>query len=130
MILFPRPRSLGPASGSLWKMLLMDGIMLLFYYWACCEIFTYLRRAGRFPEPTARFYAAEIALALEHLHARGIAYRDLKPENMLLDARGHLKLVDFGFAKLIGKSTYLFLLFSVSFFSLRSVLLFFAALDR
>ena len=64
------------------------------------EVFTYLRRARRFPESTARFYAAEIVLILEFLHEeKGIAYRDLKPENILLDADGHLKLVDFGFAK-------------------------------
>ena len=69
------------------------------------EVFTYLRRARRFPEPTARFYAAEIVLILEFLHeVQGIAYRYLKPENILLDAQGHLKLVDFGFAKKIGKS--------------------------
>jgi protein kinase A len=64
------------------------------------EIFSYLRRAKRFSEPIARFYAAEITLTLEYLHdAQGVVYRDLKPENILLDAEGHIKLVDFGFAK-------------------------------
>ncbi|MCJ1286867.1 serine/threonine protein kinase, AGC [Xylographa opegraphella] len=67
------------------------------------EVFTYLRRARRFNETTARFYAAEIALILEFLHdVEGTAYRDLKPENILIDSEGHLKLVDFGFAKKIG----------------------------
>lgn len=69
------------------------------------EVFTYLRRARRFNEPTSRFYAAEIVLILEFLHnVEGVAYRDLKPENILIDAEGHLKLVDFGFAKKIGGS--------------------------
>jgi len=69
------------------------------------EVFTYLRRATKFDEPTARFYAAEIVLVLEFLHTiQGIAYRDLKPENILLDAEGHLKLVDFGFAKKVDKT--------------------------
>jgi serine/threonine protein kinase len=64
------------------------------------EVFSYLRRARRFNEPTSQFYAAEIVLILEFLHEReGVAYRDLKPENILIDAEGHLKLVDFGFAK-------------------------------
>lgn len=66
------------------------------------EVFSYLRRARRFNEPTSQFYAAEIVLILEFLHEReGVAYRDLKPENILIDAEGHLKLVDFGFAKKI-----------------------------
>jgi protein kinase A len=69
------------------------------------EVFSYLRRARRFNEPTSRFYAAEIVCILEHLHEKeGIAYRDLKPENILIDAEGHLKLVDFGFAKKIDGS--------------------------
>ena len=65
------------------------------------ELFSHLRRLGRFDEPSARFYAAEIVLALEYLHDRQIAFRDLKPENVLLDADGHVKLTDFGFAKVL-----------------------------
>lgn len=69
------------------------------------EVFSYLRRARRFNEPTSQFYAAEIVLILEFLHEReGVAYRDLKPENILIDAEGHLKLVDFGFAKKVENS--------------------------
>ncbi|KAL4872495.1 hypothetical protein BDV12DRAFT_162340 [Aspergillus spectabilis] len=72
------------------------------------EIFSYLRRARRFPESTSKFYAAEITMTIEFLHdAEGVVYRDLKPENILLDADGHIKLVDFGFAKQIGdRETY------------------------
>lgn len=51
------------------------------------EVFSYLRKAKRFDENTARFYAAEIVLILEFLHEHeGVEYRDLKPENLLLDA--------------------------------------------
>jgi len=47
------------------------------------------------------FYVAEITLALEYLHLRSIAYRDLKPENLLIASDGHMKITDFGFAKKI-----------------------------
>jgi serine/threonine protein kinase len=50
-------------------------------------------------EEDARFYLAEIILAIDTLHTMGIIYRDLKPENILLDQEGHIKLIDFGFAK-------------------------------
>ena len=63
------------------------------------ELFYHLVNEQRFPEPRAKFYAVEIALALEHLHAKNIIYRDLKPENLVLDGDGHVCLTDFGLAK-------------------------------
>ncbi|PNW86201.1 hypothetical protein CHLRE_02g076900v5 [Chlamydomonas reinhardtii] len=66
------------------------------------ELFHHLDVEGAFDEPTAMFYAANVLLALEFLHAKGIVYRDLKPENLLLDTQGYIKMADFGFAKYIG----------------------------
>lgn len=63
------------------------------------DMFFHLSRYGSFPELMAKFYAAEIALALIHLHELGVIYRDLKPENIMLDVEGHVKLADFGLAK-------------------------------
>ncbi|KAG6618708.1 AGC protein kinase [Phytophthora cinnamomi] len=63
------------------------------------DLFFHLSRCGCFPEAMAKFYAAEIVLALIHLHEQGIVYRDLKPENIMLDVDGHVKLADFGLAK-------------------------------
>lgn len=85
-----------------------DTLYMLLDYCPGGEVFSYLRRARRFNEPTSQFYAAEIVLILEFLHEQeGVAYRDLKPENILIDAEGHLKLVDFGFAKKIdNRETY------------------------
>ncbi|KAI9894708.1 MAG: camp-dependent protein kinase catalytic subunit [Vezdaea aestivalis] len=60
---------------------------------------TDLGMSQRFPNPVAKFYAAEVTLALDYLHSMHIIYRDLKPENLLLDRHGHLKITDFGFAK-------------------------------
>ncbi|KAJ2888485.1 cAMP-dependent protein kinase catalytic subunit [Coemansia asiatica] len=70
------------------------------------ELFSHLRRAGRFPDDVARFYAAEIVLALDYLHGKKIIWRDTKPENILLDERGHVKLTDFGFAKRVEERTW------------------------
>lgn len=83
-----------------------DFLYLLLDYVPGGELFSYLRKWRRFDEDMARFYAAEIVLVLEYLHERqgGVAYRDLKPENLLLDEEGHVKLVDFGFAKRLGNN--------------------------
>ena len=63
------------------------------------ELFWHLQKEGRFNESRAKFYIAELILALEHLHKYNIVYRDLKPENILLDANGHIALCDFGLSK-------------------------------
>jgi len=72
----------------------------LFYHQSHALLeYLYSRNEKRFPNPVAKFYAAEVTLALDYLHSQGIIYRDLKPENLLLDRHGHLKITDFGFAK-------------------------------
>jgi len=63
------------------------------------ELFTHLRSRGKLSEQTARFYAATVVYSFSTLHAKKIAYRDLKPENLVLDVAGYIKLVDFGLAK-------------------------------
>ncbi|KAK0387585.1 hypothetical protein NLU13_3831 [Sarocladium strictum] len=63
------------------------------------ELFWHLQKEGRFDERRAKFYIAELILAIQHLHQNDIVYRDLKPENILLDANGHIALCDFGLSK-------------------------------
>ncbi|XP_005743495.1 cGMP-dependent protein kinase 1-like isoform X2 [Pundamilia nyererei] len=74
------------------------------------ELWTILRDRGSFEDSTTRFYTGCVVEAFAYLHAKGIIYRDLKPENLILDSRGYAKLVDFGFAKKIGfcKKTWTF----------------------
>ncbi|VDM15645.1 unnamed protein product [Hydatigera taeniaeformis] len=74
------------------------------------EIWTVLRNRGNFDDNITRFIVASVLEAFTYLHTNHIIYRDLKPENLLLDGRGYIKLCDFGFAKKIspGKKTWTF----------------------
>merc|ERR1711985_17388 len=81
-------------------------LYLLLEYVVGGEFFTHLRKAGRFPDETSKFYAAQITAIFEYCHSKNIIYRDLKPENILLAQDGYLKLTDFGFAKIIEYRTY------------------------
>ncbi|KAF1326024.1 Agc protein kinase, partial [Globisporangium splendens] len=76
-----------------------DKLYFVLDYCAGGELFFHLGKVQRFPEPRARFYAAEITLAIEYVHNLDVIYRDLKPENVLLDENGHIRLTDFGLSK-------------------------------
>lgn len=74
------------------------------------ELFKYLKQRGKFDVAQARFYAAEVLLALGYLHdVLDTIYRDLKPENILVDEDGHIKLTDFGLSKSKNYAVYPFL---------------------
>lgn len=66
------------------------------------ELFVVIQKEGHFPEERARLYAAMLILALDYLHGQHVIYRDLKPENVLIDMTGFLKLADFGLCKNVG----------------------------
>jgi serine/threonine protein kinase len=70
------------------------------------ELFSHLRKEGRLPDDQSKFYAGEITLAFDYLHGLFIIYRDLKPENLLIDSDGHMKVTDFGFAKKVEDRTW------------------------
>ncbi|CAF0847862.1 unnamed protein product [Rotaria sp. Silwood1] len=74
-------------------------LYLLLEYLPGGELFQMMRKHEKFDAKTAIFYASEVLLALDYLHHLDILYRDLKPENIILDSEGHIRLVDFGFAK-------------------------------
>ena len=65
------------------------------------ELFFHIKRKKCFKESPAKFYMAQIFLAIDYLHKAGYIYRDLKPENILIDKEGNIKLTDFGLSKMI-----------------------------
>ena len=77
-------------------------LYLVMDYMVGGELFFHLQKEGRFSEDKCRFYAAELVSALSYLHSEEgghVVYRDLKPENLLLDREGHIQVTDFGLAK-------------------------------
>lgn len=75
-------------------------VYAIFEFVAGGELFYHLRRAEKFPVNVAKFYLSELVVAIGYCHDKmGVLYRDLKPENVLLDKKGHIRLIDFGFAK-------------------------------
>merc|ERR550539_1365698 len=70
------------------------------------ELFTILRRRRYFNEATSKFYAGCVVEAFDYMHGKGVPYRDLKPENLVLDDKGYLKVTDFGFAKVVKDKTF------------------------
>eukprot|EP00296_Roombia_truncata_P007658 JP446106.1.p1 GENE.JP446106.1~~JP446106.1.p1 ORF type:complete len:503 (-),score=136.94 JP446106.1:90-1598(-) len=64
------------------------------------DMFGQMQKHRRFQPDAVRLYVAEMVLAFEHIHKQGIVYRDLKPENVLMDRDGHLRLTDFGLSKM------------------------------
>ncbi len=70
------------------------------------ELFTWLRKSGRFDEKDSKFFGAQVVLGFWHMHTKKVAYRDLKPENLVLDSKGYLKIVDLGLAKVVDGKTW------------------------
>ncbi|KAL9556182.1 hypothetical protein MBANPS3_001976 [Mucor bainieri] len=81
-----------------------QNLYLVLDYHAGADLATLLQRYIRFPAEQCRLYAAEIVMGLQELHRHCILYRDLKPENVLLAADGHIVLTDFGLSKMFTDS--------------------------
>ncbi|XP_055616704.1 serine/threonine-protein kinase greatwall isoform X2 [Toxorhynchites rutilus septentrionalis] len=78
----------------------ISSVYLVMEYMVGGDLKSLLAMYGFFEESAARFYVAEICLALQYLHKHGIVHRDIKPDNMLISASGHVKLTDFGLSRI------------------------------
>ncbi|XP_058467188.1 serine/threonine-protein kinase greatwall [Malaya genurostris] len=78
----------------------MTSVFLVMEYMVGGDLKSLLAMYGFFEESAARFYTAEVCLALQYLHKHGIVHRDIKPDNMLISAGGHVKLTDFGLSRI------------------------------
>lgn len=76
-----------------------DKLFFILEYVNGGELNTKLIKAGTIKEDLARFYAAEILLALKIMHEKNFLHRDINPRNILLDNKGHVKIIDFGLSK-------------------------------
>jgi len=76
-----------------------DHVHMVLEYLSGGELFFHLKTQRRFAPPVASFYAAEILCGLEYLKRSGVVHRDIKPENIMIDGRGHVRIIDFGLAK-------------------------------
>ena len=65
------------------------------------ELYILLKQKKHFDESTVKFYSAQVAIAIAYLHENGITHRDLKLENILVDERGYLKIIDYGLSKIM-----------------------------
>lgn len=82
-----------------WAFQTSSNLYLVVDYCPAGDLAELIRSEGRLTEDAAKFFAAEVVLAIEALHRENVVYRDLKPENIVLAASGHIRLTDFGFAK-------------------------------
>jgi len=83
----------------------MERLYFVLTYAKNGELLPYITKVGSFDVACCRFYAAELLVALEHLHSLGIIHRDLKPENILLDENMHILITDFGSSKILSEPT-------------------------
>ncbi|TRM67617.1 hypothetical protein BD626DRAFT_479309 [Schizophyllum amplum] len=90
-----------------WTFQSRDNLYLVMEYLNGGDCAALIKSLGCLPEEWTKNYIAEVVLGLEYLHQRGVVHRDLKPDNLLIDQHGHLKLTDFGLSRigLLGRQT-------------------------